>query len=312
MYNKILVTGGTGFVGTNLCAYLKQNYGARIVVADSAMCDLRDRTAVRHYFHTLKPDCVIHLAATCGGIGANRAAPGTFMNNNLLMGLNTINAALEYEVEKFIMMGTICAYPKYTKIPFKEENMWTGYPEETNAPYGIAKKALTELLIAYNQQFGFNSVSLYPTNMYGPHDNFDPDTSHVIPAIMLKVYKTVAQGDGRITLWGDGSPTRDFLYVNDLCRAVVLALDKNPGPSPINVGTNQEISIKDLTTKICRILKFDGEIEWDTTQPNGQPRRCVSTEHAEMVLGYKPATNFDKGLEKTIRWFLNNVHEVWK
>jgi nucleoside-diphosphate-sugar epimerase len=312
MYDTILVTGGTGFVGTNLCAYLKQNVDARIVALESAMCDLRDRTATRHYFHTLKPDCVIHLAATCGGIGANRARPGTFMNNNLTIGLNAINAALEYEVQKFVMMGTICAYPKFTPVPFKEEDIWAGYPEETNAPYGIAKKALTELLIAYNQQFGFESVNLYPTNMYGPHDNFDPNTSHVIPAIILKVYQAMAKGEGKIILWGDGSATRDFLYVNDLCRAVVLALEKDPGPNPINIGTNGEISIKELVGKITTIMKYDGEIEWDTTQPNGQPRRCVSTDYAEVALGYKPATTFDRGLEKTVRWFLNNVHEVWK
>jgi nucleoside-diphosphate-sugar epimerase len=312
MYNRILVTGGTGFVGTNLVSYLKQNVYGRVVALDSAMCDLRDRTATRHYFNTLKPDCVIHLAATCGGIGANRAAPGTFMNNNLVMGLNVINSALEYDVEKFIMAGTICAYPKFTPVPFKEEDMWSGYPEETNAPYGIAKKALTELLIAYNTQFGFESINLYPTNMYGPHDNFDPESSHVIPAIILKIYQAMAKGENKIECWGTGSPTRDFLYVNDFCRAVVLALENNPGPEPINIGTNKEVSIKELTEKIAKTMNYDGVLEWNPAYPDGQPRRCVDSSRAKEWLGYEPTTTIDRGLEKTIRWFLNNVHEVWK
>lgn len=312
MYRKIFVTGGTGFVGTNLCAYLKQNYNAEIIIGNSSVCDLRDKYSIKSFIHNVKPDCVIHLAATCGGIGANRAAPGTFMNNNLTMGLNVINTSLEEGVAKFIMMGTICAYPKFTPVPFKEEDMWSGYPEETNAPYGIAKKALTELLIAYDKQYGFNSVNLYPTNMYGPHDNFNPESSHVIPAIILKVYQAMAQGRGKIELWGTGSATRDFLYVNDCCRAILLALEKDPGPEPINIGTKQEISIKSLTEKIVKIMEFDGDLVWNPEYPDGQPRRCVSGARAAEVLDYVSTTSIDRGLQKTVRWFLNNVHEVWR
>jgi len=308
MYDNILVTGGTGFVGTNLVAFLKQNFlntSTSVRAFDSAMCDLRDRTATRHYFHSFKPDCVIHLAAVCGGIGANRARPGTFINDNLQIGLNVVNAAIEYDVQKFINLGTICSYPKYTPVPFTEENMWAGYPEETNAPYGIAKRTINELLCAYDAQYGFNSVSLFPTNMYGPHDNFDKKTSHVIPAIILKVYEAMAKGEDRITLWGTGKATRDFLYVYDFCRAVVLALEHDPGPEPINIGTGKEISIKDLVELICKHMKFDGELVWDDTMPDGQPRRCVSSDRAKEWLGYIPTTSMDRGLEKTIRWFVN-------
>lgn len=308
MYDKILVTGGTGFVGTNLCSFLKQNFlntGTRVQALDSEMCDLRDRTQTRHYFNTYKPDCVIHLAAVCGGIGANRESPGRFINDNLLMGINTINAAKEFDVKKFVNLGTICAYPKYTPVPFTEENIWAGYPEETNAPYGIAKRTICEMLYAYEAQYGFNSVSLFPTNMYGPHDNFDKKSSHVIPAIILKVYEAMAKGEDKIHLWGTGKATRDFLYVYDFCRAVVLALNCNPGPEPINIGTGKEISIKSLVELICKHMQFNGELVWDDTMPDGQPRRCVSSARAKDWLGYIPTTGMDRGLEKTIRWFLN-------
>jgi nucleoside-diphosphate-sugar epimerase len=313
MYKKILVTGATGFVGTNLCAYLKQQLvDAQLVKMSQDVCDLRDRTATRHFFHLLKPDCVIHLAATCGGIGANRARPATFMNNNLMMGLNVINTCLEYNIKKLIMTGTICAYPKFTPIPFKEEDMWAGYPEETNAPYGIAKKTLTELLIACNKQFGFESVNLYPTNMYGPHDNFNPESSHVIPAIILKIYQAMAKGENKIECWGTGSPTRDFLYVYDFCRAVVLALENDPGPEPINIGTNKEVSIKQITEIIAKMMNYEGELVWNPEYPDGQPRRCVDSSRAKALLGYEPTTSIERGLEKTVRWFLNNIHEIWK
>ena len=299
------MTGGTGFVGTNLCDCLKYEY--EIIAGDSAMCNLMDKTEVDNFISCIRPDCIIHLAATCGGIGANMASPGRFMNDNLTMGLNLINAAKDAGcVEKFVMMGTICAYPKFTPVPFEEKDMWRGYPEETNAPYGIAKKTLTELLIAYNKEYGMESVNLYPTNMFGPHDDFDPSTSHVIPAIILKVYDAIRAGKDEIELWGAGSATRDFLYVDDCCKAVELALKADPGPEPINIGTGVEVSIKTLTETICTLMQFDGKLLWDASKPDGQPRRCVSSKRAKKLLGYEAKTTIVNGLRTTIDWFLNN------
>lgn len=313
MYKKILVTGSTGFVGKNLIPYLSYRFPDANVLGllhteDSH--DLRSYSGTCNLFHNIQPDCVIHLAAKCGGIGANREQPAVFMNDNLLMGLNIINAAWEYNVKKLVMLGSICAYPKHSEIPFQEKNIWNGYPEETNAPYGIAKKTLTELLIAFHKQYGFNSVNLYPTNMYGPHDNFNLNTSHVIPAIILKVYNAMQNGDSSIELWGTGTPTRDFLYVEDCCRAISLALQHNPGPKPINIGTKQEISIEELAATICYKMKFDGVVRWDQTQPDGQPRRCVDSTRATLLLSYKPLIDIDHGLNKTIDWFINNINEV--
>ena len=305
MYNRILLTGAAGFVGTNLHAFLSHR-GYNIIPCDSTMCDLRDEEQVKKLFSATEPDCVIHLAALCGGIGANKASPGTFMRHNLENGLNVINTALGWDVKQFINTGTICAYPKYAEIPFKEEDMWSGYPEETNAPYGIAKKALTELLIAYKQEYGFCSVNLYPTNMYGPFDNFDPESSHVIPAIILKVYEAMSKGEDRIHLWGTGSATRDFLYVDDLCQAVnkVLTIEYPIEPQPINIGTNAEYSIKETTEMICDIMGFNGLLDWDHSLPDGQPRRCVCGKRAEMILQYKPRIGLREGLTNTIEWFL--------
>jgi len=309
MYKKILVTGHTGFVGTNLCEYLwHQIDGVEILTAQH---DLRERDQAYHLINALKPDCIIHLAATCGGIGANRAAPGKFMYDNLIMGINVIDVARRVgSVEKFVMMGTICAYPKYCKVPFKEADMWNGYPEETNAPYGIAKKTLTELLIAYHKQYGFNSVNLFPTNMYGPHDTFRKTSSHVIPAIILKVYEAMSKGEDRIDLWGTGGATRDFLYVEDCCNAIFKALYIDPGPHPINIGTGVEISIKEIAETICALMNFNGELRWDDSQPDGQPRRCVDSNRAMTLLGYKSQITIHQGLRRTINWFLNNTNEI--
>jgi GDP-L-fucose synthase len=310
MYKKILVTGGTGFVGTNLTAYLKQRYepeGTTIISVGREL-KLYDCYGVRQFMVNNNPDCVVHLAAVCGGIGANKDSPADFMFSNLRMGMNIIGASLP-NVQKFIMTGTICAYPKYTKVPFVEEDIWSGYPEETNAPYGIAKKTLMELLIAENTQYGFESVNLIPTNMYGPHDHFNLDTSHVIPAIILKIYTAMAQGRGYITLWGTGEVSRDFLYVYDFCRAVAAAIENDPGPEPINIGTKNEITIKQLANKIAEIMGYNGEIRWDTSKPDGQPRRCVDSTKAYERLGYRAMVHIDRGLEKTIRWFLQNINQ---
>ena len=306
MYNKILITGSNGFVGTNLCSHLyKLDYN--IIGCNSSTCDLRDFNAIKDLIEHIRPDCIIHLAALCGGIVANKENPGKFMRANLQIGLNVINVALESNcVQQFINIGTICAYPKHCPVPFKEHDLWNGYPEETNAPYGIAKKTITELLIAYYNQYGFNSVNLYPTNMYGPFDNFDPKTSHVIPAIILKVYNAMSKGEDRIDLWGTGEATRDFLYVDDFCAAIDLALKCSPGPEPINLGTNAEISIKEIVKTICDLMKFDGELRWDSSLPDGQPRRWIDITRAMSRLKYYPEIDLYQGLKFTIDWFLKS------
>ena len=301
--SKVVVTGYTGFVGKNLMQSLV-NDSYDVYGLNSSGCDLRDPIATENLFKSIRPDCIIHLAALCGGIGANKANPGKFMNTNLQIGMNTVNAALHAGVKKFINVGTICAYPKFAPIPFKEEDMWNGYPEETNAPYGIAKRAITELLMAYERQYGFHSVNLYPTNMYGPFDNFDPASSHVIPAIILKVYNAMCKGEGKILLWGTGAATRDFLYVDDFCQVIRLALDINPGSEPINIGTEAEYSIYETTEIICELMGFKGEVVWDDSQPDGQPRRCVDSSRATARLGYELTTNLRTGLKQTIEWFI--------
>lgn len=309
MMKKILVTGGTGFVGTHLCKKLSENYKtfstSRFPVAD--LCEPHE---AKNWINTVNPDIIIHLAARVGGIGANAKNPGTFMRDNLTMGINVINAALDYGIKKFIMVGTVCSYPKYAPIPFRESSLWDGYPESTNAPYGIAKKTLMELIISYNKQFGFNGINLVPTNMFGPGDNFDPEYSHVIPAIILKVYKALINNDPSITMWGTGTATREFLYVDDFVQAVILALEKKPGPQPINIGTGQEITISALVDKICHKMNYHGKIIYDNTKPDGQPRRCLNIDRAKAVLGYKPSINLDLGLNYTIEWFLQNVEKM--
>jgi len=314
MYHKVLITGGTGFVGKNLCSYLKQQYeNIEIFISNSETCNLYNKKEIVHYLSTIKPECIIHLAATCGGIGANRYSPATFMLNNLKMGLNLIESLFKIKYDKkLITLGTICAYPKYCPVPFKENDMWNGYPEETNAPYGIAKKTLTELLIALYKEWGMHSTNLYPTNMYGPYDNFNLDTSHVIPAIILKIYQAITKGENKIELWGTGSPTRDFLYVRDCCRAIDLAMKTETGPKPINIGTGQEYSILDIANKLCQIMNFDGEIIWDANQPDGQPRRCVCYDKAQRLLGYTPEIHIKNGLRSTVDWFLQNVNGIYK
>lgn len=305
MYNKILVTGASGFVGTNMCNYL-QTKGISYIGLNSNV-DLRDHESTLSCFLDLDPDCVIHLAAICGGIGANMEQPAVFMEDNLRIGINIVRACNTVKVKKLINTGTICAYPKYCPVPFVEENLWRGYPEETNAPYGIAKKTIAELIVAYNKQFGLNGVNLFPTNMFGPHDNFDPKSSHVIPAIILKVYNAIIKGEDKVVLWGSGRVSRDFLYVEDFCEAVYLAMYKDVGPNPINIGTDEEYTIFTLSQMICKIMGFSGEVVFDKVNPDGQPRRRVHAGMAKSILNFTPKTKLDVGLQKTIDWFLNKM-----
>jgi GDP-L-fucose synthase len=263
----------------------------------------RDRD-IERLFLEFHPELVIHLAALVGGIGANRDNPGRFFYANALMGIQLIEACRHHGVEKTVVLGTICAYPKFTPVPFREEALWDGYPEETNAPYGIAKKALLVQCQAYRQQYGMNAVYLLPVNLYGPRDNFDPDSSHVIPALIRKCVEARQRGDGAITLWGDGSPTREFLYVADAAEAIVAAAERYDGADPVNLGSGAEISIRDLADRIALLTGFTGRITWDVTKPNGQPRRCLDVSRAEREFGFRAHTSLDAGLKATVDWYL--------
>jgi GDP-L-fucose synthase len=305
---RILVTGGTGFLGKHLVARLKAYEPAAILAPGSKEYDLvREANVIRLYEDT-RPDIVIHLAAVVGGIGANRANPGKFFHDNLLMGVQVMEFARRYSVEKFVALGTICAYPKYTPIPFREEDLWNGYPEETNAPYGLAKKMLLVQAEAYRRQYDFNAIYLLPVNMYGPGDNFDLETSHVIPGIIRKCVEAVRKGLPQIILWGTGKPTREFLYVEDCAEAIALATERYNGAQPVNLGSGVEISISDLATMIARMTGFHGEIVWDASQPDGQPRRALNVEKAEKLFGFHARTKFEDGLRRTIEWFVNLHH----
>jgi len=262
--------------------------------------------SVERLYSDLRPDVVIHLAARVGGIGANRENPGLFFYENLIMGLLLLEYARRSGVEKFVTIGTICSYPKFTPVPFKEEDLWDGYPEETNAPYGIAKKALLVQSQAYRQQYGLNAIYLLPVNLYGPGDNFDPETSHVIPALIRKCLEGKATECREIVCWGDGSPTREFLYVEDCAEAIVLAMEKFNSSQPINIGTGEEIRIAELASLICELTGFKGQIIWDSSKPNGQPRRCLDTKRAWEELGFRARTSLREGLRKTIDWYINS------
>ncbi|WP_099240061.1 GDP-L-fucose synthase family protein [Synechococcus sp. BDU 130192] len=303
---KILVTGGAGFLGQQVIHQLLQA-GAQpenITVPRSSSCDLRRLEACQKAVQG--QDIVIHLAAHVGGIGLNREKPAELFYDNLMMGTQLIHSAYETGVEKFVCVGTICAYPKFTPVPFKEENLWAGYPEETNAPYGIAKKALLVQLEAYRLQYGFNGIYLLPVNLYGPGDNFKPESSHVIPALIRKVYEAQRDGVKQLKVWGDGSPTREFLHATDAAQGIVLATQKYNEAAPINLGTNTEISIKDLVELICELMAFDGEIIWETDKPNGQPRRCLDTQKAKEKFGFEAAIGLRQGLQETIDWYCQN------
>ncbi|AKG20041.1 GDP-L-fucose synthase family protein [Calothrix sp. 336/3] len=305
---RILVTGGAGFLGRQVIEQLCKA-GAqqeKITVTRSRDCDLR----ILENCHRAvdQQDIVIHLAAHVGGIGLNREKPAELFYDNLMMGTQLIHAAYQAGVEKFVCVGTICAYPKFTPVPFKEDDIWNGYPEETNAPYGVAKKALLVQLQAYRQQYGFNGIYLLPVNLYGPEDNFDPRSSHVIPALIRKVQEAQARGDKQIPVWGDGSPTREFLYSEDAARGIVMGTQFFNGEEPVNLGTGYEISIRDLIHLICELMEYDGEIVWETNQPNGQPRRCLDTERAKQAFGFTAQIDFRQGLKNTIDWWRNHAN----
>lgn len=300
---RICVTGGAGFLGTHLIENLRARGADEIFIPTIDSYDLVDPDAIQRMLSDSDPDVIIHLAAHVGGIGANREHPAEFFYDNLMMGVQLMHRAWEWGVEKFVAIGTVCAYPKFTPVPFKEEDLWKGYPEETNAPYGLAKKMLLVQSQAYRQQYDFNSIFLLPVNLYGPGDNFDPRSSHVIPALIHKCVEAQEAGAEHIVVWGDGSPTREFIYVEDAAEGIALATARYNESEPVNIGSGFEISIKDLAEKIARMTGFEGELVWDISKPNGQPRRALDTSRAREKFGFEAQTDFDAGLEKTIDWY---------
>jgi GDP-L-fucose synthase len=303
---RICVTGGAGFLGTHLIQDLRERGADEIFVPTIEDYDLVDPTAIARMLADSNPDVIIHLAAHVGGIGANREHPAEFFYDNLMMGVQLLHQAYLRSVEKFVAIGTVCAYPKFTPVPFKEDDLWDGYPEETNAPYGLAKKMLLVQSQAYREQYGYNSIFLLPVNLYGPGDNFDPRSSHVIPALIRKCMEAQEQNADQIMVWGDGSPTREFIYVTDAARGIALATECYNESLPVNLGSGFEISIKDLAEKIARMTGFTGELVWDTSKPNGQPRRALDTSRAKEKFGFVAQTDFDEGLQQTIDWYRAN------
>jgi len=304
---RILVTGGAGFLGKQVIQQLVAASAdlAKVTVTRSRDCDLRLMENCQRAVE--QQDLVIHLAAHVGGIGLNQKKPAELFYDNLIMGTQLIHAAYQAGVQKFVCVGTICAYPKFTPVPFKEDDLWNGYPEETNAPYGVAKKALLVQLQSYRQQYGFDGIYLLPVNLYGPEDNFDPRSSHVIPALIRKVHEAQQRGEKQIPVWGDGSPTREFLYSEDAARGIVMGAQFYSDLEPVNLGTGYEISIHNLTTLICELMEYDGKILWETDQPNGQPRRCLDTERAKQAFGFSAQIGFEEGLKRTIEWYRHNA-----
>lgn len=302
---RILLTGGAGFLGRHVARSLQEGGCTDVVVARKARYDLIHEAAVERLYREERPEVVIHLAAVVGGIGANRAHPGQFVYENLVMGAMLLEYARQNEVEKFVTVGTICSYPKFAPIPFREENLWDGYPEETNAPYGLAKKMLLVQGQAYRQQYGMNVIHVLPVNLYGPGDNFDPDSSHVIPAVLRKCFDAIDQGHQEIVCWGDGTPTREFLHVEDCARAVVVATQLYDSPEPVNIGAGFEISTRELVELIADFSGFTGRIVWNKDMPNGQPRRCLDTHRAEAAFGFRAEKDFRIGLRETVDWYRN-------
>ncbi len=311
---RVIVTGGAGFLGSFVTQKLRQRGAAEVFIPRIEQYDLTDLTAIRRMYADAAgtsagslQTVVIHLSALAGGIGANRARPADFFYINLMMGVQLMHEAWQSGVDKFVAIGTICAYPKFTPLPFKEENLWNGYPEETNAPYGLAKKMLLVQAQAYREQYGFNAIYLLPVNLYGPGDNFDLNTSHVIPALIRKCIEAEERGDQQVTLWGDGSPTREFLYVEDAAEGILLSAERYNDSQPVNLGSGMEISIKDLAELIIRLTGFSGEVVWDTSKPNGQPRRALDVALAQKYFGFKAQMPFEEGLRRTIQWYRNKI-----
>lgn len=301
--NRFVVTGGAGFLGSRVVHTLRQRGAESIFVPRSAQYDLREHDAVRNLLAAAKPDIIIHLAAVVGGIGANRAHPAEFFYSNLMMGTQLMHEAWKSGIKKFVTIGTVCAYPKFTPIPFREETIWNGYPEETNAPYGLAKKMLLVQGQAYRDQYGFDAIYLLPTNLYGPGDNFNPESSHVIPALIRKFTEAKARGDAQVMAWGTGKPTREFLYVDDAAEGIVLATERYDKPDPVNIGSGFEISIKELTETIAELVGYEGHVVWDHDKPDGQPRRALDTSRAQAEFGFRAKTDFREGLSEVVRWY---------
>ncbi|MDY7031817.1 MAG: GDP-L-fucose synthase [Thermodesulfobacteriota bacterium] len=304
---QVVVTGGSGFLGSHVIEKLRERGASYIFAPRSSEYNLTKEEDILRLYEEKKPNIVIHLAAVVGGIGANRENPGRFFYENMIMGIQLIEQARIFKVDKFVAIGTICAYPKYTPVPFKEENIWDGYPEETNAPYGIAKKAMLVQLQAYRSQYGLNGIYLLPVNLYGPGDNFDPKSSHVIPALIKKCIDAKKNSEKEITVWGTGRATREFLYVEDAAEGILLATEHYNGDEPVNLGAGFEISIKDLVYKIVEITGFTGEVVWDKTKPDGQPRRMLDTSRAKEYFGFQAKTPFEIGLRNTINWYIRNM-----
>jgi GDP-L-fucose synthase len=303
---RVLVTGGAGFLGREVVRTLESYRPSEIFAPRSFEYDLRNRQAVQRLLADARPDVVVHLAAVVGGIGANRANPGRYFYENAIMGIQLIEEARLAAVAKFVVVGTICAYPKFTPVPFHEDDLWNGYPEETNAPYGLAKKMLIVQAQAYRQQYGMNAISLLPVNLYGPGDNFDPESSHVIPALIRKAVEAREARQPFIDVWGTGSASREFLFVRDAARAITAATDLYDKPDPVNIGSGQEITVRELVELICKICRFEGQIHWDSSKPDGQPRRCLDTTRAAAEFGFRASTSLVEGLRETVAWYEAN------
>jgi GDP-L-fucose synthase len=304
---RILLTGGAGFLGVKVRERLEAAGAAEVFVPRRAEYDLTESAAVECAYEDARPDTVVHLAAEVGGIGANRDNPGRYFFANMAMGMHLIEEARRRGTEKFVQVGTVCSYPKHTPVPFSEDELWNGYPEETNAPYGVAKKALLVMMQAYREQYGLRGAYLMPVNLYGPGDNFDLESSHVIPALIRKCEEARVAGRGEVVCWGTGSASREFLYVDDCADAIVAATERYDEPEPINIGAHREITIRDLTETIARLTGFEGELVWDSSKPDGQPRRCLDTSRATELLGFTASTSLEDGLRETIAWFREQV-----